>query len=56
MIRTITIGTTSYLYDAVGNRQRLLVNGTMADTYSYDADDRLGSDSYDADGNTMTTR
>ncbi len=48
-------GTTSYLYDAVGNRQQLLVNGTMANTYSYDADDRLGSDSYDADGNTINS-
>jgi len=48
-------GTTSYTYDAVGNRQQLLVNGTTANTYSYDADDRLGSDSYDADGNTINS-
>ncbi len=48
-------GTTSYLYDAVGNRQQLLVNGVTANSYTYDADDRLGSDRYDADGNTINS-
>jgi len=48
-------GTTSYLYDPVGNRQQLLVNGVTANSYTYDADDRLGSDSYDADGNTINS-
>jgi RHS repeat-associated protein len=48
-------GTTSYLYDAVGNRQQLLVNGVTANSYTYDADDRLGSDHYDADGNTINS-
>ncbi len=48
-------GTTSYLYDPVGNRQQLLVNGVTANSYTYDADDRLGSDSYDADGNTVNS-
>jgi hypothetical protein len=31
------------------------VNGTTANTYTYDADDRLGSDQYDADGNTTNS-
>jgi RHS repeat-associated protein len=48
-------GTTSYMYDAVGNRQQLLVNGVTANSYTYDADDRLGADSYDADGNTINS-
>jgi hypothetical protein len=43
------------MYDAVGNRQQLLVNGVTANSYTYDADDRLGSDSYDADGNTINS-
>jgi RHS repeat-associated protein len=48
-------GTTSYTYDAVGNRQQLLMNGVTANSYTYDADDRLGSDTYDADGNTINS-
>jgi RHS repeat-associated protein len=48
-------GTTSYVYDAVGNRQKLLVNGATANSYTYDADDRLGSDTYDSDGNTINS-
>jgi len=48
-------GTTSYTYDTVGNRQQLLVNGVTANAYTYDADDRLGSDSYDGDGNTVNS-
>jgi RHS repeat-associated protein len=48
-------GTTSYQYDAVGNRKQLLVNGVTANAYTYDADDRLGSDTYDADGNTINS-
>jgi RHS repeat-associated protein len=48
-------GTASYTYDAVGNRTMLSstlppAGGT---SYSYDADDRLASDSYDANGNTV---
>jgi RHS repeat-associated protein len=46
-------GTTEYQYDNVGNRQQLIVNGTTANVYSYDADDRLGADQYDANGNTV---
>jgi RHS repeat-associated protein len=48
-------GTTTYMYDAVGNRQELLVNGVTANSYTYDADDRLGTDAYDADGNTVNS-
>jgi RHS repeat-associated protein len=48
-------GTTTCIYDAVGNRKQLLVNGTTANTYTYDANDRLGSDQYDADGNTTNS-
>ncbi len=48
-------GTTSYQYDSVGNRKQLLVNGATANTYTYDPDDRLGSDQYDADGNTTNS-
>jgi len=47
--------TTQYQYDAVGNRQQLVVNGVTANTYSYDADDRLGSDQYDSNGNTIAS-
>jgi RHS repeat-associated protein len=48
-------GTTGYMYDAVGNRQQLIVNGVTANTYNYDADDRLGADQYDANGNTTNS-
>jgi len=48
-------GTTSYTYDSVGNRQQLLVNGVTANSYTHDADDRLGSDTYDRDGNTISS-
>jgi len=42
-----------YIYDSVGNRQQWLVNGVTSNTYTYDADDRLGLDTYDANGNTV---
>jgi len=45
--------TNGYLYDAVGNRQQWLVDGATVNTYTYDADDRLGADTYDANGNTV---
>ena len=41
-----------FMYDSVGNRKQWLVNGAVSNTYTYDADDRLGSDQYDANGNT----
>jgi len=45
--------TNDYIYDAVGNRQQWLINGVTTNTYTYDADDRLGADIYDANGNTI---
>jgi RHS repeat-associated protein len=51
-----TPATLNYTYDAVGNRQDLL--STLAEipsaTYGYDANDHLTSDTYDANGNTLT--
>jgi len=47
--------TNGYLYDAVGNRQQWLINGATVNSYTYDADDRLGADTYDADGNTINS-
>jgi RHS repeat-associated protein len=49
-------GSESYTYDAVGNR--LTLNSTIpalsgSVTYSYDANDRLATDGYDANGNTI---
>ena len=48
-------GAVSYTYDNVGNRKTL--NSTLppsgAMNYTYDADDRLAADQYDADGNTI---
>jgi RHS repeat-associated protein len=50
-------GAINYTYDAVGNRKTL--NATLPPaggmSYTYDADDRLGSDQYDADGNTISS-
>jgi RHS repeat-associated protein len=50
-------GAESYTYDAVGNRLTLSstipsLGGGM--TYSYDANDRLSTDTYDANGNTTS--
>jgi len=42
-----------YTYDSVGNRKQWLVNGVVANAYNYDADDRLASDAYDNNGNTI---
>lgn len=48
-------GEVDYTYDAVGNRTQL--NSTLAlvpsGAFTYDANDRLTSDSYDANGNTI---
>jgi RHS repeat-associated protein len=46
--------TNGFTYDAVGNRKQWLVNGSVSNTYTYDADDRLGSDTYDANSNTLS--
>ena len=47
----------SYTYDNVGNR--LTLNSSLPPAgmmnYSYDADDRLGSDQYDPNGNTISS-
>jgi RHS repeat-associated protein len=51
-------GSIDYVYDRVGNRQSL--SSTLASVPSssstYDANDRLTSDSYDANGSTTTSR
>lgn len=48
-------GVVTYTYDSVRNRKTL--NSTLppagATNYTYDADDRLAADQYDADGNTV---
>ena len=50
-------GAINYTYDNVGNRKTL--NATLPPaggiSYTYDADDRLGSDQYDPDGNTVNS-
>jgi len=50
-------GYINYTYDAVGNRKTLSATLPPAGgiSYTYDADDRLGSDQYDADGNTINS-
>jgi fibro-slime domain-containing protein/RHS repeat-associated protein len=48
-------GTLVYTYDAVGNRLRRdsTVPGVASSTSTYDANDRLNSDTYDPNGNTV---
>src|SRR5262249_41839409 len=50
-------GAIGYTHDAVGNRLGLTssVPAIPAATYSYDANDRLGADTYDANGNTTAS-
>jgi RHS repeat-associated protein len=50
-------GSIGYTYDAVGNRlsRTSSVTPVLAATYTYDANDRLTSDTYDADGNTTAS-
>ncbi len=50
-------GSLNYTYDAVGNRLRRdsTLTGIPSETYSYDDNDRLLSDHYDANGNTLTS-
>jgi RHS repeat-associated protein len=50
-------GTISYAYDAVGNRltRTSTSAGVPSATSTYDVDDRLTSDTYDANGNTVTS-
>jgi RHS repeat-associated protein len=47
--------TNGFTYDAVGNRKQWLVNGVVSNAYTYDPDDRLGSDQYDPNGNTTSS-
>ena len=49
-------GSITYGYDAVGNRQSRTSNiaAVPAQTFTYDANDRLSVDTYDANGNTLT--
>jgi RHS repeat-associated protein len=47
--------TNGFTYDAVGNRRQWLVNGVVSNAYTYDPDDRLGSDQYDPNGNTTNS-
>ncbi len=51
-------GQTNYTYDAVGNRltRASTVPGVTPQSFSYDTNDRLTSDSYDANGNTTLGR
>jgi RHS repeat-associated protein len=51
-------GSETYTYDGVGNR--LTLNSTIpslsgSNTYSYDSNDRLSTDTYDNDGNTTVS-
>lgn len=48
-------GATSYGYDPVGNRLSRLstINSILSTSASFDANDRLNTDSYDANGNTL---
>lgn len=50
-----TSGTASYGYDPVGNRQSRSVTGLtmLPQTFSFDANDRLNTDTYDNNGNTL---
>ena len=50
-------GTITYGYDAVGNRQSRTSNiaAVPSQTFNYDANDRLSVDTYDANGNTLTS-
>ena len=54
--RTASNGSVSYAYDVVGNRlsRTSSIAGLPAQTLTYDSNDRLTSDAYDANGNTRT--
>jgi RHS repeat-associated protein len=47
-------GAVTYAYDAVGNRTQTTstLAGVAAGSFSYNSDDRLSTDTYDANGNT----
>jgi RHS repeat-associated protein len=50
-------GRVSYSYDPAGNRLQTAstLAGITAGSFTYDADDRLTTDTYDADGNTLSS-
>jgi RHS repeat-associated protein len=51
-------GAESYTYDGVGNRKTLtstIPSLPGGNSYSYDANDRLSTDTYDNDGNTISS-
>jgi RHS repeat-associated protein len=52
-----TNGAVSYTYDAVGNRltRNSTLAGVTSSTSTYDANDRLETDSYDQNGNTIAS-
>jgi RHS repeat-associated protein len=50
-------GAVTYTYDAVGNRTQTTstLAGVTAGSFSYNSDDRLSTDTYDANGNTTAS-
>ena len=55
------VGNVQYEYDNVGNRLDKIVNNTVAQSFTYDADDRVlsyngntGAYTYDNNGNVLT--
>ena len=50
-------GAATYTYDPVGNRTQTTstLSGVAAGSFSYNSDDRLSTDTYDADGNTTAS-
>jgi RHS repeat-associated protein len=50
-------GAVGYTYDAVGNRlvRTSTLPGVPAQSFAYDANDRITSESYDANGNTLVS-
>ncbi len=50
-------GAVSYTYDGVGNRTQTTstLAGVSAGSFSYNSDDRLSTDTYDANGNTTAS-
>ena len=52
-----TNGAIGYSYDVVGNRlsRTSTVPGVLSSTATYDANDRLNSDTYDPNGNTLSS-
>lgn len=50
-------GSVNYTYDLVGNRTQMAstLAGVPSGAFTYDTDDRLSNESYDADGNTISS-